>query len=35
MSEKAKVVIVGGGIVGASCAYHLTKMGWRDIVLLD
>ncbi|MFD1561027.1 FAD-dependent oxidoreductase [Paraburkholderia silviterrae] len=31
----AKVVIVGGGIVGCSVAYHLTKLGWRDVVLLE
>ncbi len=31
----ARVVIVGGGIVGASVAYHLTKLGWKDVVLLD
>jgi sarcosine dehydrogenase len=31
----ARVVIVGGGIVGASVAYHLTKLGWRDVVLLE
>jgi 4-methylaminobutanoate oxidase (formaldehyde-forming) len=29
------VVIVGGGIVGCSIAYHLTKLGWRDVVLLE
>ncbi|MFX1766887.1 FAD-dependent oxidoreductase [Paraburkholderia sp. A1RI-2L] len=31
----ARVVIVGGGIVGCSVAYHLTKLGWRDVVLLE
>lgn len=31
----AKVVIVGGGIVGCSLAYHLTQLGWRDVVLLE
>ncbi|MCA2380092.1 FAD-dependent oxidoreductase [Agrobacterium genomosp. 3 str. RTP8] len=31
----AQVVIVGGGIIGASIAYHLTKLGWRDVVLLE
>jgi 4-methylaminobutanoate oxidase (formaldehyde-forming) len=29
------VVIVGGGIVGCSIAYHLTKLGWQDVVLLE
>ncbi len=33
--DKARLVIVGSGIVGASAAYHLTKMGWRDIMVLD
>src|ERR1700752_579894 len=32
---EAKVVIVGGGIAGASVAYHLAKFGWKDIVLLE
>ncbi len=31
----ARVVIVGGGIIGTSVAYHLTKLGWRDVVLLE
>src|SRR5499433_4317058 len=31
----ARVVIVGGGIVGCSVAYHLTKLGWPDVVLLE
>ena len=31
----ARVVIVGGGIVGCSVAYHLAKLGWRDLVLLE
>ena len=31
----ASVVIIGGGIVGCSVAYHLTKRGWRDVVLLE
>jgi 4-methylaminobutanoate oxidase (formaldehyde-forming) len=31
----AKVVIVGGGIVGCSVAYHLTKLGWRDVLVLE
>jgi glycine cleavage system aminomethyltransferase T/glycine/D-amino acid oxidase-like deaminating enzyme len=32
---KAKVVIIGSGIVGSSVAYHLAQAGWRDILLLD
>ncbi|MDB6088723.1 MAG: dependent oxidoreductase [Gammaproteobacteria bacterium] len=31
----AQVVIVGGGIAGCSVAYHLTKLGWKDVVLLE
>ena len=33
--EKARVVIVGGGVIGCSVAYHLTKLGWTDVVLLE
>lgn len=35
LPSHAQAVIVGGGIVGCSIAYHLTKLGWRDIVLLE
>ncbi|KAJ6666141.1 hypothetical protein lerEdw1_001045 [Lerista edwardsae] len=31
----AQVVICGGGIMGTSVAYHLSKLGWKDIVLLE
>ncbi|SEL58249.1 dimethylglycine dehydrogenase [Roseovarius azorensis] len=31
----ARVVIIGGGVVGASCLYHLAKAGWSDCVLLE
>jgi glycine cleavage system T protein len=31
----ARVVIIGGGVGGCSIAYHLTKMGWKDVVLLE
>jgi glycine cleavage system T protein len=33
--SKARVVIVGGGVVGCSVAYHLVKKGWTDVVLLE
>ncbi|HAQ21906.1 MAG TPA: FAD-dependent oxidoreductase [Acidimicrobiaceae bacterium] len=33
--ERAQVVIIGGGIVGASVAYHLAELGWNDVVLLE
>jgi len=32
---QARVVIIGGGVGGASIAYHLTQMGWRDVVVLE
>ena len=32
---QARVVIIGGGIIGCSVAYHLAKQGWKDIVLLE
>jgi len=35
MRRNADVVIVGGGIIGASIAYHLTKKGVRDILVLE
>lgn len=31
----AQVVIIGGGVIGCSLAYHLTKLGWSDVVLLE
>jgi 4-methylaminobutanoate oxidase (formaldehyde-forming) len=31
----ARVVIIGGGVGGSSIAYHLTRMGWRDVVVLE
>ncbi len=35
LPPRAQVVVVGGGVVGASVAYHLTQRGWRDVVLLE
>jgi glycine cleavage system T protein len=32
---KARVVIIGGGVIGCSVAYHLTKLGWKDVILLE
>jgi heterotetrameric sarcosine oxidase gamma subunit len=33
--SQTRVVVIGGGIVGCSTAYHLTKLGWTDLVLLE
>ncbi len=33
--SQARVVIIGGGVIGCSVAYHLTKLGWKDVVLLE
>ncbi len=35
LPDRARVVIIGGGVIGCSVAYHLTKLGWRDVVLLE
>ncbi|SLN42487.1 GcvT family protein [Oceanibacterium hippocampi] len=35
MKSHARVAIIGGGVVGVSILYHLTKLGWRDVVLLE
>ncbi|HSG09958.1 MAG TPA: FAD-dependent oxidoreductase [Longimicrobiales bacterium] len=35
LPDRAQVVVVGGGIIGCSVAYHLAHMGWRDVVLLE
>ncbi|MFH1137255.1 MAG: FAD-dependent oxidoreductase [Pseudomonadota bacterium] len=35
LPTQARVVIVGGGIIGCSTAYHLTKLGWKDVILLE
>ena len=35
LPSQARVVIVGGGVIGCSVAYHLTRLGWRDVVLLE
>ncbi len=35
LPTEARAVIIGGGIVGCSVAYHLTKLGWRDVILLE
>ena len=35
LPTSARVVIIGGGVIGCSVAYHLTKLGWTDVVLLE
>ncbi len=35
MKTSARVVVIGGGVVGCSVLYHLTKAGWKDVVLLE
>ena len=35
MRSHAQVVVVGGGVVGCSVLYHLTKAGWKDVVLVE
>jgi 4-methylaminobutanoate oxidase (formaldehyde-forming) len=35
LPTEAKAVIIGGGVVGCSVAYHLAKLGWTDVVLLE
>jgi len=35
MRSEAQAVVIGGGVAGCSIAYHLTLMGWREILLLD
>jgi dimethylglycine dehydrogenase len=35
MKNKTRAVVIGGGVVGVSTLYHLAKMGWSDVVLLE
>jgi glycine/D-amino acid oxidase-like deaminating enzyme len=35
LPDRARVVIIGGGVIGTSVAYHLAKEGWTDVLLLE
>ena len=35
LPQRARVVVIGGGVIGCSVAYHLAKAGWQDVVLLE
>ena len=35
MAESYRAVVIGGGVGGASIAYHLTELGWQDVLLVD
>ena len=35
LPDRARVVVIGGGIIGCSVAYHLAHAGWRDVVLVE
>jgi dimethylglycine dehydrogenase len=35
MRSEAQAVVIGGGVIGCSILYHLTKLGWSDVVLLE
>ena len=35
MKSHARVVVIGGGVMGCSLIYHLTELGWSDVVLVE
>jgi glycine cleavage system aminomethyltransferase T/glycine/D-amino acid oxidase-like deaminating enzyme len=35
LPDRARVIVIGGGVIGTSVAYHLTKLGWSDVLLLE
>ena len=35
LPSSCKAVVIGGGVTGTSCAYHIAKFGWKDVILLE
>ena len=35
LPRSVKAIVIGGGVAGVSCAYHLAKYGWKDTILLE
>ncbi|MGK0399685.1 MAG: dimethylglycine dehydrogenase, partial [Gammaproteobacteria bacterium] len=35
MRSHVQVVVIGGGVIGCSVIYHLTKLGWKDVMLIE
>ena len=35
LPKSTKVIVIGGGVAGTSCAYHLAKYGWKDVILIE
>ncbi|MGI9394554.1 MAG: FAD-dependent oxidoreductase, partial [Boseongicola sp.] len=35
MKSNVRVAVIGGGVVGCSVLYHLTKLGWSDVILIE
>src|ERR1044071_8501448 len=35
LPTQARAIIIGGGMIGCSTAYHLAKLGWKDVVLIE
>src|SRR5918992_3139273 len=35
LPDRARVVVIGGGVIGTSVAYHLGHLGWKEVVLLE
>ena len=35
MKTHTRVLVIGGGVVGCSVLYHLTKLGWSDVMLIE